>query len=137
MTAGGVVLDASVALSWAFDDEQGSIPDVIESTLVSGFACVPASWPSEIANALVTGVRRGRISTAGVEAFMDELLFLDIRFEAPVAPSSALVQFAFDAGLSAYDAEYVLLARQRDLPLATGDGRMREAALAVGVEVVG
>lgn len=137
VTGPGLVLDASVALSWAFADEQSATADGIQELLTSGYACVPATWSSEIANALVTGMRRGRISSDDVEQFLDGLSSLDIRLEAPLAPSSALVQFAVDAGLAAHDAEYVLLAQQRGLPLATGEARMRESAKAFGVEVLG
>lgn len=85
----------------------------------------------------VTSGWRGRISAAGVEEFVDGLSLLDIRFEAPVAPAAGLVQFGSEVGLSAYDAEYVLLAHLSDLPPATGDARMRAAARAMGVAVLG
>lgn len=137
VTVPGLVLDASVALSWAFEDEQSEIADGIEELLISGYACVPATWSSEIANALATGMRRGRISADDVEQFLEGLSSLDIRLEAPLAPSSAVVRFAVDAGLTAYDAEYVLLAHQRGLPLVTAEVRMRASAKALGVDVLG
>lgn len=137
MTSAGIVLDASVVLSWAFEDECAERAIDAESVLISGYACVPSAWSSEISNALVTATRRGRISARGVEDFLDQLAVLDIRLETPAPPAPQFVQFALDCGLSAHDAEYVLLASEREIALATADRRMREAAKALGVQLLG
>ncbi len=38
--------------------------------------------------------------------------------------------------LTIYDSAYLILAKNTGLPLATGDGRMRDTAIAEGVEVL-
>ena len=91
---------------------------------------------TEIANGLVTGMRRGRLTAEDVELFLEAISLVDLRIEAPTSATATLIEFAHATGLTAYDAEYVLLARERDLPLATNDKRMREAAIRVGVSVV-
>ena len=40
-------------------------------------------------------------------------------------------------GLSSYDAAYLELALRLQLPIATGDGPLRDAALASGVGIAG
>jgi predicted nucleic acid-binding protein len=39
--------------------------------------------------------------------------------------------------LAAYDAAYIQLAQRTNVPLATSDGRLRDAAIAEGVAVIG
>ena len=52
-----------------------------------------------------------------------------------VAPAE-LLALALRFGLSAYDAAYLELALRLQLPLATADGPLRDAALASGVGLV-
>jgi predicted nucleic acid-binding protein len=52
------VVDASVTLAWCFEDEK--IPGT-ERLQQGDRIIVPAHWPTEVANALLMGVRRKRI----------------------------------------------------------------------------
>ncbi|NBS78166.1 MAG: PIN domain-containing protein, partial [Betaproteobacteria bacterium] len=49
----------------------------------------------------------------------------------------ALAITAFEEGLSAYDATYLLLAKKLGCPLATLDKDLRRAAKKCGVEIAG
>ena len=59
----GLVVDASVALSWCFPDEQTPLSLRVLDRLNAGeSAVVPWFWSVEILNALLIGEKRGRIS---------------------------------------------------------------------------
>ena len=48
-----MVLDASVTLAWAFEDEENVYTDFVLESLADVKACVPAIWPLEVGNALL------------------------------------------------------------------------------------
>ncbi len=52
------VLDASIALSWCFLDESDKISTDLLERLESEPAFVPAIWPLELGNALLTAERK-------------------------------------------------------------------------------
>ncbi len=131
-----IVLDASVALSWCFPDEQTASAVAVLDLLKAGEQLlVPAFWCSEILNSLLVGERRGRISASQTRAFLEDLGALqptldDASLERVFQDNHALCR---QYGLAAYDALYVELAMRSRSPLATLDKIQREAALAVGV----
>lgn len=134
-----LVLDASVALSWCFEDEGGAMEMAVLQRLREDEAVVPALWTLEVANGLVTAERRGRLDAAGVVRSAHLLLALPIVVE-PVERSgaaSSVVPLARRHRLSAYDAAYLELALRRGIPLATSDAALRRAAREEGVEVLG
>jgi predicted nucleic acid-binding protein len=133
------VLDASVTLAWCFDDEGSAYAVQVLETLRSSEAVVASLWPLEVANGLLVAERRGRIDDAGSAGFMELLLALPIAMDA--GTRSRTLRSAHGVGraraLSAYDAAYLELALRRGVPLATLDGRLREAAEAEGVPLFG
>jgi hypothetical protein len=56
------VLDNSLTLSWYFEDERGPYSVATLGALHNGEALVPPLWPYEVANGLLMGERRGRIT---------------------------------------------------------------------------
>lgn len=136
MTAEGFVLDASIAVAWAFEDEDDSRADAFADRLVSSFALVPSLWHIELANALSIGIRRGRIDAAAVTMFQDLLGQLDIRTDVAPPDAGRLAAAAVDHALTAYDCAYLLLAVDRGLPMATNDRGLAAAARAAGVTVL-
>jgi predicted nucleic acid-binding protein len=132
----GFVLDASIAVAWAFDDETDPRADAIAELLVDAFALVPSLWHVELANVLAMGLRRGRIDPDGITEFMADIDAFDIRTDAVTPHAGRLASASAEHGLSAYDASYLVLAADRALPLATGDRALAEAALAAGVSLV-
>jgi len=73
----GMVIDASVTLSWCFPDEQTPMSSNVLDRLKSGErALVPAFWPLEVLNTLLVGERRGRITAEQTRAFLDTLRVL-------------------------------------------------------------
>jgi len=129
------VLDASVTLAWCFEDESTAETDELLARLRADSVIAPSSWVFEIANALTVGQRRGRLVEAKAVLFASTLRSLPIEV-APAPPVASLMAVAMTHGLSAYDAAYLELAERTGLPLAALDGRLRDAAVSVGVRVL-
>lgn len=136
MTAGQWVLDGSAALAWAFPDEQAEAAETFLKGLHDPYLVwVPALFWYEIANALVTAKRRGRISEATESRLSDLFMQLPIRTDAMVM-GTAFLRYGTTAsnhGLTAYDASYLELACRRNLGLVTFDEKLKDAARTVGV----
>ncbi len=131
-----LVIDASVALSWAFEDEADSLSDRVLDAIADGVAVVPAVWPLEVSNALVTAQRRGRMTPADTARFLSLIGRLPVQVE-PIELGSmaSLVDAARGYNLSVYDASYLVLAMSLGVPLATRDAALQNAATAAGVEL--
>ena len=132
------VLDSSVALAWLLPDEASDRVDALADRLEHESAEVPAIWSLEIANALVSALRRSRIESVDAGASLEALATLPIYAEQAIgAPQLAeIVALALRHGLTAYDACYVELAHRRQLPLATLDAKLRNACSALGIPVL-
>lgn len=132
------VLDASVALSWCFEDEGDGYADEVLGALDGGEAVVPALWLLEVANGLLVAERRDRIDAADVRRALRLLEALPIAVDPVGRGRSFQVTplLARTHDLSAYDAAYLEVAIRCAVPLATLDGRLREAATAEGVEIM-
>ena len=134
----GLVLDASVALSWVLPDESNARADAVLERLEAEPVFVPQLWTLEISNALLAAERRGRIGEAQVQRGLTALLALPISVETAEAAQvfASTLALARQHGLSVYDAAYLDLAIRLALPLATLDGNLARAARKSGVEVV-
>ena len=101
------------------------------------YAVVPALFPTEVTNALLMAERRKRITADEVDAFLDELQVLDIRVHGlGTADMQQVLSLARTETLTAYDAAYLHLALELDLPLATFDGDLMKAASRRDVRLV-
>ena len=133
----GIVVDASVTLSWCFPDEQTPLSLRVLDRLNAGEeALVPAFWSVEVLNSLLVGEKRGRISPEQTRAFLSDLVALQ-----PTVDHASLEQvfgtvqmLCRDHGLTPYDALYVELARRTQYPLATLDQSQKDAASALNIE---
>ena len=127
-----LVVDASVALAWLFDDERDPRADRALNRVIESGALVPHLWHLETRNALLTAERRGRLSATEVSERLDSLNWLPIWVD-----DSPNLQVTFGLArlhdLSFYDAIYLELARRRDAELATFDEALCIAASAEGV----
>ncbi|MBW2030661.1 MAG: type II toxin-antitoxin system VapC family toxin [Deltaproteobacteria bacterium] len=133
------VVDASVTLGWAFEDETSPYTEAVLEALTEGSAFAPAIWPLEVSNALVVAERRGRLTKADTIRFLALLRQLPIEVEGDVADRifSEVLNLAREHGLSSYDASYLDLAMRLGLPLATQDEALQQAATRCGVEIFG
>lgn len=133
------VLDASVALAWAFEGEGTPVTEAALEALREQPALVPTIWYYEIGNALVVAQRRGRLTAATAAHFVELLGQLPITAVELAAGLlwGTVSTLAREQGLSVYDAAYLELAMRKNLPLATEDQALREAAGRVGVVLLG
>jgi predicted nucleic acid-binding protein len=129
------VLDGSVTMVWGFDDESDTYAQAILDRMPELQAHVPSLWPLEVANALLVGERRRRMTPA------DTARFITILGAFPISVDSETVAHAWADtlhlsranNLSSYDASYLELAIRLGLPLAALDGKLKAAAAATGM----
>ena len=134
-----LVLDASVALCWLFDDQATAYTESVLDRLVGGDTVVaPALWPFEIANVVTLAERRRIVNPAQAAAFFQTLGQLSIAVDRAEIERifNAVSETARRYRLSAYDAAYLELALREAIPLATVDAALRNAARAAGVAMV-
>jgi predicted nucleic acid-binding protein len=101
------VVDASVTLTWCFEDEATEWSDALLSQPKSGGeAVVPAHWPAEAANSILMAVRRGRIGHDKASRFFRDLRALPIRVdpEGDQAAFGRVFGLAAQHALTVYDA---------------------------------
>lgn len=124
-------------MSWCFADEATPYSRAVLAALENTYAIVPALWPFEIGNALVSAERRNRISQQGVAEFLHILAQLPIQIERreTLWLWHATLELARSLRLTAYDAAYLDLARRERLSLATLDEDLVSAAHTIGIPV--
>lgn len=133
----GIVLDASLTLSWCFPDEQTDLSIKVLDLLKAGEQAVaPAFWSVEVLNALLVGEKKGRITPEQTQAFLVDIRTLDAVLDyASLEQVCGLVQtISRDHRLTPYDALYIELAMRLGCPLASLDRNQLAAARALGVE---
>ena len=131
------VVDASVTLAWCFEDEATPGTEAILELLTEDTAVVPGLWELEVANVLLLGERRGRLTEAQSARFVALLGQLPILVDTASVDMGAVLAAGRRRGLTAYDAAYLVLAEREGLALATFDSKLRTAAGTVGVALIG
>jgi predicted nucleic acid-binding protein len=125
-----LVLDASIAIAWLFEDEQTEAANAVMDRVVAEGALVPSIWRLEVANVLRNAIRRGRCT----EAYADRSLARLARL--PIASDDQTWEHAWSEtralarreDLTLYDAAYLELALRRRLALASRDKALLAAA---------
>jgi len=132
-----IVLDASVALAWAFPDEGSEYADAVLVRLEGETILVPGLWAVEVTNGLVVGERRKRLREAEIRRFLALLEGLPVLqdVQSPGDAVKGILPLAREYGLSAYDAVYLELAVRKGAPVATLDTGLRKAAREAGILV--
>lgn len=131
----GVVLDASMALSWCFEDEWTKRSDTVLELVRQHGALVPPLWDLELANVLTVVERRGPSTRSDTERLVSLLQQLPIEISDHDPSITDVIATARDYGLSAYDACYLVLAMRSGWPLATLDDALAQAAAKAGVQL--
>ena len=132
------VLDNSVAMRWLLRDgshDNQRYAEQVLAALATEVAVVPALWWLELANVIARSERRRLVQQAQSEQFLQLLAAQAIQER--TMPSKLLLHktlaLARQHAVSSYDAAYLVLAMQLQLPLATLDAELRQAARQVGV----
>ncbi|MBT7126056.1 MAG: type II toxin-antitoxin system VapC family toxin [Gemmatimonadales bacterium] len=95
-------------------------------------APAPAILLSELRNVLVGSVRGGLLDADDALGMLDDAGRI-LADRVAAVDGAAVFRSALDLGLSAYDAEFVVLARALGAPLVTEDHQILEAAPGVAV----
>jgi len=134
-----LVVDASLTLSWYFEDERTPAADALLDQVTNTGAVVPSLWRLETANGLQVAIRRKRIDVAFRDRALTHLTRLPITVDAETDAHAwtTTLQLADRFQLTLYDAAYLELAQRRALPLATLDSALRPAADALGLTLLG
>ncbi len=132
-----IVIDASAALAWCFADERSSESTKLLEFVNANGAKVPQIWPLEVANALLMGEKRERISQKDVSKQLENFRQLPIEIDHATAEEAwnAILTLARQYQLTTYDASYLELAKRLKIPLATRDKELIAGAKKLGVEV--
>lgn len=130
------VLDASATLPWCFHDEATPETQQLQARArLDEPIFVPAHWPAEILNGVTRAARRGRLKDSDIDLFFSSLNTFNVSLDTRPIHDQWMHALALSRlyQLSGYDALYLALAKHLDVPLATQDGRLRDAAMAEGV----
>lgn len=132
------VLDNSVVMRWLLQD--GSADRISYATRVLDYmaegatAWVPQIWALEAGNVLLKAQTKAAATEAQVSAFIGLLSDMDIETDLQTQKHalSDTLHLARRFKLSTYDAAYLELALRENMPLATLDGDLHAACLALG-----
>jgi predicted nucleic acid-binding protein len=129
-----IVVDASIAVAWAFDDERPSAVHALSHVQADG-GIAPGLWWYEIRNSLLMNERRGRITEAVTAAFLHFLSRLPITID-HVPDESSILAIARTYRLTVYDAAYLELAQRESASVATLDSAMARVARALKIPLI-
>ncbi len=130
------VLDNSVSCGWFLDNQASDYTEAIARRMEDDNAVVPPLWELELANVLRSTCLKQRLNAQAAQQALARIVSLPITIDRQPVPASEILALALRFGLSSYDAAYLELALRLQLPLATADDALRDAALASGVGVV-
>ena len=133
------VLDASVAIAWVHPGQSSAGTDSLLASVEDGATpFVPALWPLEVANALLSLERRKKLTRADRERALELLRDLPIEVDLEMAHLAfgELSALAAALAVSVYDAAYLELALRLKAPLACSDGPLRQAAALQGLKIL-
>jgi len=129
------VLDNSVVCGWILENQATDYSAAIARRLEQERAIAPPLLRLEIANVLRTACKRQVMIASQAQALLAQLSRLPIEVN-PASPEPALLlALALRHDLTAYDAAYLELALRLQLPVATQDAALAEAARIAGVGV--
>jgi len=133
-----VVLDASLALTWCFEDERREDTIAIGNRILAQGATVPSLFHLEFANSMLIAERRGRISKAQIDERLATIALMPIAVDTATfaVAWTGTLDLARAENLTVYDAAYLELAMRIGAELATLDGKLAEAALRRGLTVI-
>ena len=129
------VLDNSIVCGWFLENQATAYSDAIIERLRDDRAAVPALWELEFTNVLRTACLRQRMTAEAAQRVIAQVVSLPIDVDRQPVPAREILGLALRFGLSSYGAAYLELALRLQLPIATGDGPLRAAALASGIGI--
>ena len=134
------VLDNSVTMRWLLTSKKKKdqvYAVAILQSLANAEVVVPNLWHLEVVNVLMAAEKRGELTPAEVERFIAQLEALPIQVDPLTAHQafSRTLNLTRLYKLSSYDAAYLELAVRENLPLATLDRQLMNAAGKANVSI--
>ena len=129
------VLDCSVTMAWCFNDESTPYTRSILKSLETHSAIVPELWNLEVCNVLLMAQNRKRITDNGIFHFLSLLDELPIKTDSAYASIKGTFLLGQRYQLTSYDASYLNLCLNHDIPLATLDKKLEKALIQSGGSV--
>lgn len=130
------VLDNSVVCGWLLENQASAYTDAIAERLQEEGAIAPALLHLEYTNVLRTACKHGRLIARHAQDAIRQLQQLPIETDRELPDPAQLLTLTLRHDLSAYDAAYLELALRRQLPIATRDAALANAARVAGVGVL-
>jgi len=134
------VLDASVTLAWLIDPTTPAYAIHVRELLLQGNrALVPVLWQSEVANGFLVAERRNILTqsdTAQILHRFDTVLAQSIDIKTEPVSIRRIAGIGRQFSLTAYDAMYLDLALEEQLPIATLDRGLAQAIRKAGARLV-
>jgi len=130
------VLDSSVVCGWILENQATDYSAAIARKMERERALAPLLLRLEIVNVLRTACKRRIMIATQAQELLTELSRLPIEFNSASPEPGLLLALALRYELTSYDAAYLELALRLQLPIATGDAALAEAARIAGVGVV-
>ena len=130
------VIDNAVVSGWYLENQVTPYTEAIAQRLREDRAVAPTLWELELTNVLRTACLRQRMTAEKAQQVLARVAKLPITVDRAGAPPHELLALALRFGLSSCGAVYLELALRLQLPVATVDVALRDAALASGVGCV-
>lgn len=131
-----LVLDNSVVSGWLLENQSTPYTDAIARRLQDDRAVAPPLLRLEYTNVLRTACKRNRINAQQAQEAIGQLATLPVDIDSEPPDAGQLLALALQYDLTSYDAAYLHLALRRQLPVATQDAALAQAARLAGVGVV-
>lgn len=125
-----LIVDASVALTWCFDDEMRPETDAVGRRILEEGAIVPTLFHLEVTNILLAGERRKRITREEVGRRLERIGKMPFKVDDETIARSwdTTLALARAENLTVYDAAYLELALRTRSQLASLDRNLVAAA---------
>jgi predicted nucleic acid-binding protein len=127
------IVDNSVVCGWVFGNQSTAYTEFVAARLLDEQAHAPALMHLEFANVLRTACKRGVLDAPGAHEIIEQVVKLPIVIDQEIPGPSAILSLALRYDLTSYDAAYLELALRMQLPVATQDAALMEAARAAGM----
>ena len=131
------VLDASVTMSWCFEDQQTSFSEAVLAALKREAAPVaPPILLYEVINVLSAARKKKLMDQATATTFWNKVSkVVTLVDNNGMNTAHEIMDISEKYHLTAYDAAYLELALREGLPLATLDKELKKAAHTAGVRL--
>lgn len=131
-----LVVDCGVIAGMFLADGASPLAAAVRDQCWSLRLVAPPLLRVEFANVALTARRKGRLDADAFRELLDQGERIPVQYD-PAEPSlPTYAEAAWVLGVTSYDYAYLDCARRRDLPLATLDRRLAEAAIRAGVAVL-